>query len=233
VTGPPPEREGDRPAEGPQTPAAPQQPAPAAPQQPAPAAPQQPAPIAPQQPAPGGTPTYAGPVPPGGWHEPLPPPATLPPGTELACWGSRFGARVLDALVLIVILLLVAAPGGVLLGLESSGTLGIVLLIVGILIDLAIWALYRPFLVRRHGRRNGQTLGKQWLGIRAIRNNGAPFDWRAGLLRELVVKGLLFNFIGFWFFATLPWLLNYLWPLWDDENRALHDMIVSTHVVKS
>ena len=26
-------------------------------------------------------------------------------------------------------------------------------------------------------------------------------------------------------------LIDYLWPLWDGENRCLHDMVVSTHVV--
>lgn len=28
-------------------------------------------------------------------------------------------------------------------------------------------------------------------------------------------------------------LLNYLWPLWDKENRALHDMAASTRVVRA
>jgi uncharacterized RDD family membrane protein YckC len=28
-------------------------------------------------------------------------------------------------------------------------------------------------------------------------------------------------------------LLDYLWPLWDRENRALHDMIARTHVVRT
>ncbi len=27
-------------------------------------------------------------------------------------------------------------------------------------------------------------------------------------------------------------LANYLWPLWDKENRALHDMAASTRVVR-
>ena len=31
----------------------------------------------------------------------------------------------------------------------------------------------------------------------------------------------------------IPWFLNYFWPLWDDQNRALHDMAVSTHVVRA
>ena len=29
-----------------------------------------------------------------------------------------------------------------------------------------------------------------------------------------------------------PRSLDILWPLWDEENRALHDFIVSTRVVK-
>ena len=36
--------------------------------------------------------------------------------------------------------------------------------------------------------------------------------------------------IGGFFF--IPTLLDWLWPLWDDENRALHDMLVSSHVVR-
>ena len=31
----------------------------------------------------------------------------------------------------------------------------------------------------------------------------------------------------------IPWFLDIFWPLWDDENRALHDMVVSTHVVRA
>ena len=28
-------------------------------------------------------------------------------------------------------------------------------------------------------------------------------------------------------------LIDWLWPLWDDENRALHDFIVNTRTVKA
>jgi hypothetical protein len=31
----------------------------------------------------------------------------------------------------------------------------------------------------------------------------------------------------------IPFLLDYLWPLWDDQNRALHDMVASSHVVRA
>ena len=33
-------------------------------------------------------------------------------------------------------------------------------------------------------------------------------------------------------FFFIPWLLNYLWPLWDKKNQALHDKIVSSYVVQ-
>ena len=32
--------------------------------------------------------------------------------------------------------------------------------------------------------------------------------------------------------AGLASLADVLWPLWDEENRALHDLIVDTRVVK-
>jgi uncharacterized RDD family membrane protein YckC len=56
------------------------------------------------------------------------------------------------------------------------------------------------------------------------------YGW--ALLREFVVRALLFGVLGTFFFS-IPILLDYLWPLWDESNRALHDMIVSTHVVRA
>jgi uncharacterized RDD family membrane protein YckC len=51
-------------------------------------------------------------------------------------------------------------------------------------------------------------------------------------LREIAVKGLLVS-IASSILPLIPWLLDNLWPLWDDENRALHDMVCSTHVVRA
>jgi uncharacterized RDD family membrane protein YckC len=56
------------------------------------------------------------------------------------------------------------------------------------------------------------------------------YGW--ALLREFVVRVLLFGVLGSFFFS-IPWLLDYLWPIWDESNRALHDMVVSTHVVRA
>ena len=64
-----------------------------------------------------------------------------------------------------------------------------------------------------------------------VRDTGEEVTFGYAILREVVVKYLLFGVVGS-FFLSIPTLLDYLWPLWDDENRCLHDMVVKTHVVK-
>jgi uncharacterized RDD family membrane protein YckC len=82
----------------------------------------------------------------------------------------------------------------------------------------------------REGERNGQTWGKQLLGIRVVRDDGQAMNFGMAALREVVLKGLAPAFASA-IIPFLPWLLDYLWPLWDDQNRALHDMAANTHVL--
>lgn len=114
---------------------------------------------------------------------------------------------------------------------SSSTTAGIVVGIVLGLASVAYWLLCRPLLMAREDERNGQTWGKQIMGVRAVKDRGDPFDLGFAFLRQVVVKWLLFYMVGGTFF--IPWLLDLLWPLWDDQDRALHDMVVSTHVIKA
>jgi uncharacterized RDD family membrane protein YckC len=85
------------------------------------------------------------------------------------------------------------------------------------------------FLMGREGDKNGMTLGKQLCNIRVVKEDGTPCTVGFAVLRDFVVKGLLFGFIGGFFF--LPWLLNYLWPLWDEKNQCLHDKMCSSYVI--
>jgi uncharacterized RDD family membrane protein YckC len=201
---------------GPEQPPGPQAPAPPPP----PPGPQ--APAGPQSPAPAE-------APPGGWQQPI---ARQQPGwvgRPLAGWGTRLAATLLDWLILLVpVVILVAIIVGVAIG---SDTGGIVSTIVGFLIYLVVAFIYAPVLMSRDGGRNGQTWGKQILGIRVVRDSGEPMSFWYAALREIGVKGLAVS-IASSIIPLVPWLLNYLWPLWDDQNRALHDMVVSTHVVE-
>ena len=86
--------------------------------------------------------------------------------------------------------------------------------------------------MRRAGERNGQTWGKQLVGIRVVRMNGVPMDFTSSAIREVLVKGLALGAISS-IIPFIPYLLDVLWPLWDDENRAVHDFIVDTRVIQA
>ncbi|HEX5910141.1 MAG TPA: RDD family protein [Thermoleophilaceae bacterium] len=167
-------------------------------------------------------------MPPGGWQQPAAATPALP--GELASWGSRVGAQLLDALIVTVAVILMIVV--IVFAFALSDVLGIILAVLLGLAIVALYVGYGGYFMARDGSRNGQTLGKQIVGIRAVRDNGQPFDLWTGILREFVVKNLLIGFVGGFFFS-IPTILNYLWPLWDDSDRCLHDMIVSTHVVRN
>ena len=186
-------------------------------------------PQAPQGPQAPYTPIPDGPeTPPSGWQQPIPTQSGWE-GKPLASWLSRVGASLIDGLILLVpVTVLIVLV--VVVALNSTGG-GIVTGILSGLLYLVVVLFYAPALMARQGDHNGQTWGKQIVGIRVVRDNGTPVDFGFGFLREFVVKGLLFGFVGGFFFS-IPTLVDYLWPLWDDQNRALHDMVVSTHVVR-
>jgi uncharacterized RDD family membrane protein YckC len=123
-------------------------------------------------------------------------PYAAPGGAELSGWWKRVGATLLDALISLPFLVF-----------------GYVLIV-------------SPILMGRDGPNNGQTWGKQIVGIRVVRDDGQPFSYGTALLRDFVIKGLLFGAIA------IVSLVDSLWPLWDEQNQALHDKLVNTHVLK-
>jgi uncharacterized RDD family membrane protein YckC len=78
------------------------------------------------------------------------------------------------------------------------------------------------------------TPGKLIVGIRVrLRDTPGPLAWSTIVLRVGFVAALsLFAqvpLIGVLF--ALVALLDYLWPLWDSKNQALHDKVARTNVV--
>jgi uncharacterized RDD family membrane protein YckC len=187
-------------------------------------------PPGPQAPVgPAGPPSYGGPVPPGGWQQPIAQPGAGWHGRPLASWGSRVGATMIDWLILLIPVILLTV---IVIGIAAGSDAGAVVTgLLGFLAYLVVASLYAPLLMARDGARNGQTWGKQAVGIRVIRDTGEPISFGFAALREIVVKGFAVG-IASSILPLVPWLLDVCWPLWDDENRALHDMVVSTHVVE-
>ena len=171
-----------------------------------------------QPPVPQGPPPPTPPPPPPDAPFQPPPPQSAPgtwQGRQLAGWWQRVAATLFDSLIMaipIAVIFLAVDPA------------------LGLVLGLAAAFTYYPLLMMREGQANGQTLGKQIAGIRVVQESGEPFTYGSALLREFVIKNLLFGTVG-GFFLGIPTLLNYLWPLWDDENRALHDMLASSRVV--
>jgi uncharacterized RDD family membrane protein YckC len=87
--------------------------------------------------------------------------------------------------------------------------------------------LYAPWLM---ARTNGKTVGRMAMNIRVIRADGGRMSFGFALLREVLVKALLVGVVSSFTFG-LAYLLDVLWPLWDEEKRALHDFPVNTRTV--
>ena len=82
--------------------------------------------------------------------------------------------------------------------------------------------------------RNGQTPGKQVVGIRVIKDSGESSNWGYTFLREFVIKVLVGGLLFIQTLGILP-LVDYLWPLWDraEKMQTLHDKMLGTIVVRN
>ena len=135
-------------------------------------------------------------------------------GHVLAGWWSRALATIVDTLLsfcafgvlfgIAAALQAAGAPPALYIPFSASGL-------------LSLWLL--PSI--RMAITNGQSPGKKAARIRVVRTNGKPATVPWSVLREWPVKALLLVTV----------VLDQLWPLWDRENRALHDMVVGSRVV--
>lgn len=159
----------------------------------------------------------------------------------LSGWWRRAGALVFDNILFGFATFIVALPIGMALGLtlEESATFfsnygelpskaASEAPLYAALAAMYIAQLCLPafFLARW----NGQTPGKRAAGIRVVLAEGGPMTGRVAVKREIVGKTILLLLLA------IPTLglsvaLNYLWPLWDSENRAGHDVFAKTRVV--
>jgi uncharacterized RDD family membrane protein YckC len=152
----------------------------------------------------------------------------------LAGWWSRVGATLIDGLIIFVGWIVIMAVFGAVfsIGFLAGDTAGTTSVIVGLFLSIIAIAIvtifYAPVLM---ARTNGKTLGRMAMGIRVVRASGEPVTFGYAMLREVAVKVLLFGFAGSLTFSIVN-LADALWPLWDDENRALHDFVVNSRVVR-
>jgi uncharacterized RDD family membrane protein YckC len=145
---------------------------------------------------------------------------------ELADWWPRAGAATIDFFVRLGIVAACSAVGALAyLAGETAGDVG---LGVGIAIGyvLALF-VYGPLML---ARTDGQTVGHRVTDTRIVMADGSRMSGGRAFVREALVKNILIEGVGLVTFYILP-IVNYLFPLWDKGNEALHDKICGTHVV--
>ena len=69
--------------------------------------------------------------------------------------------------------------------------------------------------------RFGQSFGKRFIGLRVVRVDGQPVDYKTAIIR------LLGSFVSLLFFG-----LGFFWMLWDDQQRGWHDKLAKTLVIQ-
>lgn len=108
------------------------------------------------------------------------------------------------------------------------------LLLWGLAIFCAIlvvyWVVIGIYSAVFMARTAGQTPGRRLVGIRVMRADGRPITFGWALYRTLLVREVLFG-VGTLFSGGVLHVLQYLWPLWDDQRRTLHDMVARSRVV--
>jgi uncharacterized RDD family membrane protein YckC len=170
-----------------------------------------------------------------------PQPATTPDGVRLSGWWLRVAAGFLDSILTFILALpftgwfyyqymvgyikwvdeLSAQSGAGSQPVLSLPPLEVYqALFAAMIIQLLITGVYGVFFLTR----SGSTPGMKVAGISVrLRDRPGPLPMKAALVRTAVFSGMqLVNII---------YLLDVLWPLWDDRKQAIHDKAAATNVV--
>ena len=143
---------------------------------------------------------------------------------QSSLWGERVGAALVDLTIATLLLTIGVVAGAIAIGAGGWAiALGVPLVLAGPLAAL----LYAPLMMAREGEGNGLTLGKRMVGVRVVRDDGRPIGFWVALARLLVVL------VGIAITGGAFLLVDGLWPLFDRRDRAIHDIVVETHVVRA
>ena len=143
---------------------------------------------------------------------------------ERADWLTRLMAEIIDYAAWFAAWVPVAI--GIIIGIVIGGAAGVMVGLFGFFVTVGF--LYAVATTYMHG----QSVGKRMMGTRVIRTDGSPVGWGFNLiLRQILIKFLVVGTVGEVSLGIF-FLLNYLWPLWDREQQAVHDKMASTYVVR-
>lgn len=152
--------------------------------------------------------------------------ANLPPGTRPADLLIRFGAKVIDFVIVGIISWIIALIVGLALGPSAGG-------VVAAIVQLVVYGLLLTgYLVLMESWR-GATLGKQLLGLRVVGPDGGPVDTNTALRRNLFAPLEIIPYLGG--LAALVLMIYIAVTISQDANgQGWHDKFAGgTLVVRS
>jgi uncharacterized RDD family membrane protein YckC len=135
---------------------------------------------------------------------------------EYASFGARFGALVIDQIIVVVLGLILGFVGGIVMAVSGSTPTGGELIwnVLGILVT---WIYYAGL----ESSSQMATLGKRVLGLKVTDLQGQRIDFARASGRHFgKILSALFLGIGF------------LMMIWDEKNQTLHDKMSGCLVVR-
>ena len=143
-------------------------------------------------------------------------------GSELASWGRRLAAVLVDGAILGFVVLFTLVAAGVSLD-EVNETIWEGSSMAVIALFVLPEAIYDTFMI---GSRN-QTFGKMLLRIKVVDADGrGGIGYRRAFTRWVSTAAL-------WALWAVPGVLDHLWPLRDRRNQTWHDKFAKSVVVRA
>jgi uncharacterized RDD family membrane protein YckC len=158
--------------------------------------------------------------------------ALRPSAAPLSPWWRRVLAYILDGRLIFAVenLISLALGRGITIVRHQSESHRLVTLLITLVVATVYYGAFMS-------RTNGRTLGKLALGIRVVRTDGRAMTVARAVWRQVVIIHLIPGLIDLpgrqpvlLLLVSVLVLADALWPLWDRENRALHDMAAGTRV---
>lgn len=140
----------------------------------------------------------------------------LPSSAPLASIGLRGGAFLLDYILLLLVPAVTLSLA--LIFKRALPSASYFMLFIGYLAALALAFFNWVYLCVR----DGQSLGQRLIGIRVVREDGAPLTYKTAVVRHIVGYPLAILVAG----------LGILWMLFDARQQGWHDKLARTLVVK-
>jgi len=132
----------------------------------------------------------------------------------------RFGAKIIDGIILWLIVLLIYAAtafiSGFLMAKFDNPSLPFIFVVVSACFCVIFSITYTTLFLGKYGA----TIGKMLFRIKVIHSDGSRIGYLKALERYVVE-----------YLSGLTLFLGYLMALFDDQNRTLHDRICNTKVV--